>query len=364
MLEQLIANATDSIHLQTYIFDDDETGNQVANRLIAAARRGVKVYLLVDGYASQNLSHKLIRELKMQGIRFRFFEPVFRSKYFYFGRRLHHKVAVVDSRCALVGGINISNRYNDLPGEPAWFDFALYTEGPLAAELCTLCWKSWNGFPVVLTPPPCQPQTLNPEHEGAATALVRMRRNDWVRRKNQISRTYLELLRDARQQVIIVSSYFLPGKVLQKNLVRAVRRGVRVKVVLAGLSDVSMAKDAERYMYDWLLRNGIEIYEFRDTVLHAKLAVADEEWFTVGSYNVNNISAYASIELNLDVRHAGTASGVKADLEEIITHHCTRITTEKHLKAKNPLKQLKRWGSYQFIRMVFYLFTFYFKQHN
>lgn len=363
-LERMISEARESIHLQTYIFDEDSTGRHIARLLMEACRRGVTVYLLTDGYASQNLSHHFIRELKKSGIRFRFFEPLFRSRYFYFGRRLHHKLAVVDSRAALVGGINISNRYNDLPGAPAWFDYALYAEGPIAAELCILCWKSWNGFPLVLSRPPCRPPAFTDTGGEPFTALVRMRRNDWVRRKNQISRTYLELLKQAREQVIIVSSYFLPGRVLQKNLAMAVRRGVKVKVVMAGLSDIALAKNAERYMYDWLLRNGMEIYEFRDTILHAKIAVADEEWYTVGSYNVNNISAYASIELNLDVHSAAAARLVKQQLEAVITDHCTPITWEQHRKSRNLFKQFIRWASYQFIRGVFYLFTFYFKQHN
>jgi cardiolipin synthase len=100
------------------------------------------VYLLADGYASQGLSKKLIHELKDAGVNFRFFEPVYRSKYFYFGRRLHHKILVVDTQYAMIGGINISNRYNDMPGHPAWLDFALFVEGEIAKELCILCWKT------------------------------------------------------------------------------------------------------------------------------------------------------------------------------------------------------------------------------
>jgi cardiolipin synthase A/B len=119
LLLNLINNAAESIHLQTYIFDDDETGMLVADALKAAVRRNVSVYLLADGYASQVMSARFINELKAAGINFRFFEPFFKSRQFYFGRRLHHKIFVADARFALAGGINITNRYNDMPERSA-----------------------------------------------------------------------------------------------------------------------------------------------------------------------------------------------------------------------------------------------------
>lgn len=114
-LEALIDQAETSLHLQTYIFDEDESGIRIARALKRAAQRGVKVYMLLDGYASQGLSGKFIRGLKEAGIHFNFFEPLFRSKNFYFGRRLHYKVVVADAKCCLVSGRNIGNRYNDCP---------------------------------------------------------------------------------------------------------------------------------------------------------------------------------------------------------------------------------------------------------
>lgn len=161
LLLDLINGATDSIHLQTYIFDDDETGTLIANALKAAAKRNVSVHLFTDGYASQGMSEKFINEMRNSSIHLRFFEPLFRSSYFYFGRRMHHKVFVADTRFALVGGINITDRYNDMPGDPAWLDFALYAEGEIAKELCVLCWKTWNGFPVKMGVTPCEEKLLS-----------------------------------------------------------------------------------------------------------------------------------------------------------------------------------------------------------
>lgn len=364
LLLQLINKSSESIHLQTYIFDDDETGIGVATALKAAAKRNVQVYLLVDGYASQGMSKKFIHELIVSGIHFRFFEPLLKSKNYYFGRRLHHKIFVADTKFALVGGINITNRYNDMPGNPAWFDFALFAEGEIAKELCVLCWKTWNGFPAKMDITPCEEKLLLFDFGGEKTSMVRMRRNDWVRKKNEISATYIEMFRHARSHITIMCSYFLPGRTIRRLLVNAAMRGVKIRVITAGPSDVMVSKYAERWMYDWLLRNKIELYEYQPTVLHAKIAVCDGEWLTIGSYNINDISAYASIELNLDVRNADFAIQAKHILNTIIQNDCIRITKEGHVHTKNIFKQFIRWCSYEIIRLIFYLFTFYFKQRN
>ena len=364
VLLELINKATDSIHLQTYIYDDDETGRQVADALIAAAKRNVDVYLLADGYASQVMAQNFINELKASGVHFRFFEPVFRSKYFYFGRRMHHKVFVADTKYALVGGINITNRYNDMPGKPAWLDFALYAEGEISRDLCVLCWKTWNGFPLKMGLTPCEEKQLVFDFIKEETSQVRMRRNDWVWRKNEITATYREMFGNARSHITIICSYFLPGKSIRRLLRLASKRGVKIKIVTAGQSDVMLAKHAERWMYDWLLRNKIELYEFQPAVLHAKVAVCDGDWLTIGSYNINDISAYASIELNLDVHHADFASEVEQKLEAIIQTECVHITKEKHVRTKNIFKQFIRWFSYEFIRLGLYMLTFYYKQRR
>ncbi|HEX6334091.1 MAG TPA: phospholipase D-like domain-containing protein, partial [Flavisolibacter sp.] len=124
-LEELIAKAQYTIYLQVYIFDDDATGIRVGNALIEAAKRGVSVFVLADGYASQSLSRVVISSWQKAGIHFRFFEPLLRSTRFYFGRRLHHKIVVVDAQYGLVGGMNIADRYNDVGDERAWLDFAV-----------------------------------------------------------------------------------------------------------------------------------------------------------------------------------------------------------------------------------------------
>lgn len=362
-LHKLISSAKETIQLQVYIFSSDETGKWISEALIEAAKRGVKVYIVVDGYASQSLSARIMHEWKTAGINFRFFEPLFKSRHYYFGRRLHHKMLVVDAKYALVGGINIADRYNDIGGIPAWLDFALYTEGEVVKELCILAWKTWNGFAFNANLPSCESLEMQNVSQDA-NVWVRMRRNDWVRRKNQISRTYLEIFKTAQSQITICCSYFLPGRILKRNIKDAIARGVKVRVILAGLSDVMIAKHAERFMYDWLLRNKVTIYEYEENVLHAKIAVSDGEWMTVGSYNVNSLSAYASIELNLDVKDKAFACKVENELDAIIKTQCEEITLETHQRSTNLFVQFRRWVSYYIIRLLFKLFTFYFRQEK
>ncbi len=364
LLEKRIREATDTIHLQVYIFSNDFTGRQVANALKEAAGRNVRVFLLADGYASQSLPKSFIRELEGAGINFRFFEPVFKSRFFYFGRRLHHKIAVFDTKYALVGGINIADRYNDLPGQTAWLDFALEAEGAVVPGLCNLCWKTWNGFRRNIPLPDCLENPDDLQIPSAESSSVRMRRNDWVRRKNEITATYVSMLRGSEREVMILGSYFLPGRVIRKQIMYALKRGVQISVVTAGRTDVLLSKFAERWLYDWLLRAGVAVYEYQGNILHGKLAVCDEKWMTIGSYNINNISTYASIELNLDVRNEFFARAVRTRLENIIEQDCIRITPTELRKKKNIFSQLLHWFSYQFIRTVFYLFTFYFKHLN
>ena len=211
-LVRLLDEASHSIHFQMYILDEDETGGQVLEHLCQAAERGVSVYMLVDGYASVHLSKKRIRDIRGKGVHFRWFEPLLRSTKFYFGRRLHQKVCVADASKALVGGVNVSNRYNDLPGQTAWLDWAVLVEGEAAEKLYQVCLELWNkaGWGKSKQVQFRLPSHRNPLPEE--TCLVRVRRQDWVRFRTEISTSYLRMIKDAREEVYMLSSYFLPGR--------------------------------------------------------------------------------------------------------------------------------------------------------
>ncbi len=319
----------------------------------------MKVFLVADGYASQDLSNSFIQTLEEAGIQFRYFNPLLKSKHFYFGRRMHHKLVVVDGAKAMVGGINISNNYNDTVESRAWLDWALYVEGEVAARLETVC-EDLRKFEILeVTRTHLRRRKLVLPDQPVGVLI-----NDWVRGKRDVTATYLKMLRNAKSQVTIVSSYLLPGKLLRRNLKVAAKRGIKVRLVMAGMSDVATSKNAERYMYRWLLRNKIEIYEYHKNILHGKMAVCDGQWLTLGSYNVNNISAYASIELNLDIHEPVLALQAEQMVNEIIKKDTLPITLQLHKRSTNIIKQFIRWVSYHVIRSVFNLVTSYYRQRG
>jgi cardiolipin synthase len=359
-LLEMIASARHSIHFQTYIYSLDETGEMVAQALERAADRGVVIYMMADGYASQSLSGGFAERMHRAGVRFRLFEPILKSRNYYFGRRLHQKVVVTDATVGLVAGVNISNRYNDLPGQPAWLDWAIRVEGEAAGTLQQVCGELWSRS--ALRRRKLIDLGVRPEFSPQWYCPVRVRSNDWVQRQNQVSRSYLEMFNQSRNRILIMSSYFLPGRVIRNGMARAVKRGVRVELILAGKSDVAVAKQAERYFYRWLLKRGVRIHEYPGNVLHGKLAVSDGEFVTGGSYNVNNISAYASIELNLDIQDRFFATEVELALDRIRDGECVPVTDEDYRTRYGWFSRLLQQASYEVVRMLFFIFTFYFRQ--
>ena len=360
----MINQAKQIIQLQVYIYDHDETGRAVTEALKSAAERNVEVYLMADGYASQKLPKSFIDEMEQAGIHFRFFEPLFKSRHSYFGRRMHHKVIVVDNRIGMVGGVNISNHYNDLPNNPGWLDFALYMEGDVVKELCRVCQHTWNGYLPAKPLSLCNDKMPSLEIPASEFCEVRVRLNDWITKKNQVSRSYVEMFNKANDHIIMMSGYFLPGPIMRRNMKRAAARGVKIKLILAGISDVMVAKYAERFMYNWIFRNHIELYEYKTCVLHGKVATYDKQWATIGSYNVNIISAYASLELNIDVNNAEFAGMLDETMEKIIQNECVQITKDDFTSKNGILNKFWELVCYWFVRLLFYLFTINFKQRS
>jgi cardiolipin synthase len=347
-LKTLIDEAEKTIYFQFYIFDGDDTGRFIANALKAAAKRGVKVYMLIDAYASLGLSSAFVQELEDSGIHFQWFKSYFRNKRFYVGRRLHHKVVVVDSMKSFVCGLNVSDKYNDTVDSIAWLDWAIFTEGAASIKLEQVCKRRIGDYSNNHPDPP----------EMEEKCAVRVCVNDWVARKSEITRSYLQLLNEARFKVIIMSPYFMPGYLFRKSLRRAVKKGVKVQVILTGISDIWVSKYSERYLYDWLLRLGIEIYEYQRNVLHGKIVVSDNERVSVGSYNLNNLSAYASIELNLEVKNQEFAHHVDKELTSIIRDECLRITEESRFRKSNIFSRPLQFLAYNFQRLMLLIFAF------
>lgn len=361
-LEQLIQEAKQSIHLQFYILEPDSTGDRILELLSAASKRGVAVHLHLDAYASSHLDNKRVEQFRKSGAELKWFEPLLRSTRFYIGRRMHHKIVVADGVKLLIGGLNICDRYNDLPNEPAWYDMAAYLEGETAYIAYHQCRSLWGEQELPTRIDWRSVDAFCNNIPNAQQKDCKLRYNDWVRRKREITRSYLEQFQAAEKSIMICCSYFLPGRLLQKKIAQARKKNVRIRVILTGVSDVPLAKSAERFLYRWMLDKGIEIYEYQSNVLHAKVATADDKWTTIGSYNLNEISALASLEANLDVRDNNFAVVTRMMLEELIRTDCKRIDPMAFAAYTGFFQQIGQRLSFYIIHAVLHLFTFYFRQ--
>lgn len=350
-LLKLINEATTEIHFQTYILEDDITGSKIANALKKAAFRKVNVYLLLDGLGSRALPDKFITDLQQSGIYFRFFAPLFSYQSFYFGRRLHHKIVVADAKTVLIGGINIAKKYEGTATEAPWLDYAvLINDSTIAQQAQSICHyyffkkgKRPNG------------KTLLEKVNNQNT--IKLIQNDWLRRKNEIQKTYLKSIQNAQNEIIIVCGYFLPGRKLTQALKQAAQRNVRIRLILSSVSDVPLVKGAINYYYPFLLRNNIELYEWNQSILHGKTAVMDQTWSTIGSFNLNHLSSYASIEMNVCIDSVLFAQKYQNHLELIISQ-CLQITPAAFKKQNNPLERFKDWNSYHIVRFFEILLTY------
>ncbi len=348
LLLKLIRESKYVLHLQFYIFDLDKTGLLVLEELKLAAKRGVSIFVVVDAYASEQITPKICSLFTANGIFIKRFSPLKNKRGFGIGRRLHHKLVWVDGHTALVGGINIADKYSGYNGATPWLDFAVKVEGPLCNDIKKTCDE--------ILPKRLLKNTYKklPKHtdEKHLPHLSRIRKNDWFRSRIEISRSYRQAFRQANQSITIVASYFLPGNRLRKLIRNASMRGVKVTVILVGLSDVPFIKPAMTYLYDWMLRNNITIYEWQSSVLHGKLAVADGYWTTIGSYNLNALSDYGSLEVNVEVFDKNFAVHTEQCLQHYIESGCIQVSKNQHLKNKNWFLQLGRWFSYVLIRMA------------
>ena len=347
-LKTLIDEAQKTIHFQFYILEEDDTGRLIADALKAASLRGVNVFMLLDGFASLTLSSSFVQELRNSGIHFRWFKSYIRNRKFYVGRRLHHKIVVVDSLKSFVCGLNVSDRYNDTVESIAWLDWALYSEGAVSSRLEQVCKKRIKDYS----------SNYVPSKENGEKCAVRVCVNDWVGRKSDITKSYLQLMNEANSKIIIMSPYFMPGYQFRKSLRRAVKKGVTVQIVLTGISDIWVSKYAERYLYAWLMRLGVEIYEYQKNVLHGKIVVADGACVSVGSYNVNNLSAYASIELNLEIKNHTFAQDVDRQLTSIIQDECLQITEASKNFESGIFNRFVQLLAYNFQRFMLLIFAF------
>jgi cardiolipin synthase len=340
-MEAIISSARSTIHFQTYIFDQDEAGKRIANALKAASARGVTVYMVIDAFGSK-LSEAFVADLRRSGIRFKWFAPFMSRDSFHFGRRLHHKVLVADHEVAIVGGINISAKYLPKPEKEPWLDYAVMIRGSVCIDVERICFQILK-------------KRFNlgvGNKKNSAKTLTCVRSNDRLRGKNQIANSYLQEIKKAKKSIVILGSYFIPGSRISSALIKAANRGVSVKIIVSGVSDVPVLGRASRFLYGQFLKNNIGIYEWTRSILHGKLAVIDDNWCTIGSFNLNHLSAFSSIEMNVNIIDRDFAKNLREHLEEVISSGCRHLQYESYVSENTFFERLKNTFSYFLIRFA------------
>jgi cardiolipin synthase len=350
--QSIILNAKSEIHLQMYIFENDATGIEIINSLKEAAIRNVKIHILLDGFGSYSFPKLILKELTQLGINIRLFSSFLSKNNFYIGRRLHHKIITADGIVALIGGINISNNYKGTTTENPWLDYAIQIESnETVLQLEKLCQNIY--YKLKRT----QSIKLQPITYLDKKTTVSILQNDWLKRNNEIAMAYVESIQKAQKEIIIVGSYFLPGRRFTKVLKKAAKRGVKIKLILSGISDIPLMQRATSYLYTSLLKNNIELYEWNTSVLHGKVALMDTKWVTIGSFNLNHLSSYGSIETNVGIESVTFAKTLASDLNNVISE-CEKITYETIKKKSYRFSIIANWFSYQFVRMTLIIITY------
>ncbi len=363
------------VRLETYIFHDDVAGEAVLGALERAALRGVMVYLVVDGIGTPQLPQRWVGRLQRSGVQWQQFLPLGSFGLFIPGRwrRLHRKLCVVDGATAFCGGINVMDDFFELNHgmqESPRLDFAVQVQGPLVADAGSAMERFWSRLQAtrkleqgqfqevrralehLLTAPQPLPVALPPD--GAADMRAALLLRDNLRNRRRIERAYRQAIAHARSEVLIANAYFLPGIKLRRALVHAVQRGVRVRLLLQGRYEFFMQYHAAKPFYGALLDAGVEIYEYQAGFLHAKVAVIDGKWATVGSSNLDPLSLLLAREANVVVDDSAFAQTLLEPLNTAIREHSLQL--EKTQFAHRPLWQrLKDRLAYSVMRMTLFL---------
>ncbi len=352
-LETAIRQAQQEIFLETYIFKNDVVGESIASALEDAAGRGVKVRLLVDAFGSNATPADFFRGMQAAGVALHLYRP--KRGWLHLKRhrlrRLHRKLACIDGTVAFAGGINIQDDL-DVPGitQPR-FDHTVQIQGPLVLEVRKQMARLWNMLEWATEQ--SRPQELAlpvvPVPFGRQRAALVIRDNLFHRR--DIERIYLSAIGHAREEIIIANAYFLPGRRLRRALTEAARRGVAVTLLLQGRMEYFLEHHASHALYGQLLGAGVAIYQYQVANLHAKAAVIDGHWATVGSSNLDPFSLILSREANIVVEDKVFAGELRASLQSAMTHQS--VKTELRFWAGRTLVQRTRdWLAYGVVRLL------------
>jgi cardiolipin synthase A/B len=342
--EQLILSSEKEIHLHTYIFEPDVCGMRMISCLRKAAAKGVQVHILLDRFGSKVLEEVATKFLIHPNIHFRFFGYLFSDENPSPGRRLHQKVLTVDGKLALLGGINIAGKYKGNSAEKPWLDYALAIESEEVQTLVQWC----RAFE----------ERKLPRIAASPVEGLKWLMNDGFWGRQEILRDYKNIISNARSEVVLISSYFLPGASLRRAIRKAAKRGVKIKILIGGISDVPVLSHATNYLLSFLCRHNVEVFLWNESVLHAKLACVDGQILSLGSFNLNNLSSLLSIELNVRIQDPTLTIAFLKELETVFSKS-EKVDAGRFAKSQlNIFQRLNNWFSFKLLKWTLGFFRF------
>jgi cardiolipin synthase len=341
------------VHLETYIFNVDPSAEAVRDALMRAARRGAAVRLLIDGVGSRDLPADWLDALKAAGVSVMVYRPLagrgWRSNPKSL-RRLHRKLAVIDARIAILGGMNLMDDFEPVRFDMPRLDFSVEVQGPLLSSIHHSVRSLWRLVALTQLQPDRYKALIEPTWptDGHVRAAFVVRDNFAHRR--DIERVYLAALALAREEILIANAYFLPGRRFRKLLKKAAARGVRVHLLVQGHTDHPFFQLAARALYRDLLAAGVRIFEYSTSELHAKVAVVDGHWATVGSSNIDPFSLLLAREANLVVDDAAFAQDLWQRLQLAIDQ--SAVLDSADWQRRPWPRRMLSWLAYNSVRFM------------
>ena len=360
-----IESASHSIYLLTYIYEIDKAGISIGNALKQAAQRGVTVNVLLDGFGCKDMPKAYLKELENAGIRVLFYRPKIspwtlkKSRL----RRLHRKIAVIDNKIAFVGGINIIDDYNVPDNTPPRIDYAVRIEGALLPNIAKSVQKLWQRLSLLHLnignrfnkTSAINNKTINNKTSAVNTENVVIKGVDaaFVLRDNVLHRrdiedAYLNAINAAKTEIIIANAYFVPGRRFRQALLRAANRGVKIELLLQGRMEYFLMF-ATHAFYSLFLKNGVQIFEYRKSFMHCKVAVIDGYWATVGSSNIDPFSMMLAREANIVVQNAEFAKELRTEICSTIREGAHQVSADEWLRG-HQFKRALSWLVYGLVR--------------
>jgi cardiolipin synthase len=329
---EAIRNAKREVVLETFILFEDKVGLELHAALLSAARRGVQVDVTIDGFGSPDLSPGFIGALCEAGVRLHVFDhkPRLFGWRYNMLRRMHRKIVVVDGEVAFVGGINYSADHLADYGPEAKQDYSVEARGPIVGVIHRFVHtmlatgqrhgqgRRWFSFRKRM-----RSVSSTAEPAGDASAIFVTRDNG--QHTNDIERHYRAAIRASRSRVTIANAYFFPGYRLIREMRRAARRGVDVRLILQGQPDMPIVKTAAGLLYHHLINAGVHVYEYIERPLHGKVALVDDQWATVGSSNLDPLSLSLNLEANLIIKDKAFNQVLAERLEDLVQNKCRAI---------------------------------------